>query len=143
LNVIYFETSALLAWLLGEPCGAEVKTRIDSAETVVTSVLTLVEAERALVRAEIRNMLNAGEAEKLRGMLARSKAGWVLMEISEDVRRRASQFFPAEPARTLDAIHLATALVFMRVFPDLELVSYDQRIIKNAQVLGIRTTMDA
>ena len=137
MKTVYFETSALLAWLLGESRSAEVKKKIDSAEVVVTSALTLVEAERALVRAETGKLLNAGDAEKLRGLLARSKTGWILMEISEDVRARASRFFPAEPLRTLDAVHLATALVFMRVFPELELLSYDERILKNARALGM------
>jgi uncharacterized protein with PIN domain len=137
LTVIYFETSALLAWLLGEPCAAEVKSTIDNAQTVVTSSLTLLEAERALIRAETLGILTAGEGEKLRGLLARSKAGWMLMEISEEVRARASRVFPAEPIKTLDAIHLATALLFMRVFPSLELFSYDQRILKNAAALGV------
>ena len=137
MKTVYLETSALLAWLLGESRSAEVKKKIDSAEVVVTSALTLVEAERALVRAETGKLLNAGDAEKLRGLLARSKTGWILMEISEDVRARASRFFPAEPLRTLDAVHLATALVFMRVFPELELLSYDERIVKNARALGM------
>ena len=137
MMVIYFETSALLSWLLGEPHAAEVKSQIDNAQTVVTSSLALVEAERALIRAESQGILGSGEAEKLRGLLARSKSSWMLMEISEEVRARAGRFFPAEPVRTLDAIHLATALMFMRVFPALELLSYDQRILRNAAALGI------
>jgi predicted nucleic acid-binding protein len=143
LKIIYLETSALLAWLLDEPSGEEVITEIDNAETVTTSVLTLIETERALIRAETRSILSAGDAEKLRGLFARSKAGWITMDISEDVRTRASRFFPFEPVRTLDAIHLATALVFMRVFPTLELFSYDQRILKNARALGIGSTTAA
>jgi len=142
LKAIYFETSALLAWLLCEPCAAEVKTHIDNAQTVVTSVLTLVEAERAIIRAESQQIVNAAEAEALRGLLARSKAAWSIIEISEDVRSRASRFFPAEPVRTLDAIHLATALMFIRVFPNLELFSYDQRLLTNAKALGIRTIIE-
>lgn len=140
MKVVYFETSALLAWLFGEPSGVEAKSRIDAAETIVTSVLTLLEAERALIRAETMKLINPANGEKLRGLLARSKAEWILMEISEDVRRRASRFFPAEPVRTLDALHLATALLFMQAFPSLELLSYDQRILKNAAILGIETT---
>ncbi len=137
MKVIYFETSALLAWMLGEPRAAEVKKKIDAAETIVTSVLTLIEAERALIRAEAEKILKAAEVEKLRGLLARSKAGWILMEVSEDVRTRASGSFPAEPVRTLDAIHLATALIFVRAFPGLEILSRDERIRKNADALGI------
>jgi len=141
LKTIYIETSALLSWLLGEPVSAEVKSRINNAGTVATSTLTLLETERALIRGEIQGMLSAGDAEKLRGLLARARSGWVLMEITEEVRTRASRFFPVEPLRTLDAIHLATALVFTRVFPTLELLSYDSRILRNVAALGIPTTI--
>ncbi len=141
MRTIYFETSALLAWLLGEPAAGEVKSHIDNAQSVATSCLTLLEAERALIRGEIQGVLTASDAEKLRGLLARAQSGWVLMEICEEVRMRASRFFPSEPIRTLDAIHLATALVFTRVFPALEILSYDRRIAKNAAALGIPTTI--
>jgi uncharacterized protein with PIN domain len=137
LKALYLETSALLAWLLGEPGAAEVKSRADAVRTVVTSCLTLLEAERAIIRGETQGILKAGQAEKLRGLLNRSKAGWVLMEISEEVRARASRMFPAEPVHTLDAIHLATALVFLRVFPELELLTCDRRILGNAASHGI------
>ena len=139
MKAIYFETSALLAWLLGEARATDVKAHTDEAQTVVTSALTLIEAERALIRAEAEHLLNAGQAEILRGLISRCKAGWILMEISEDVRARASRFFQSEPVRTLDAIHLATALLFMRVFPALEILSFDQRILMNARALGIGT----
>jgi hypothetical protein len=139
VTVIYLETSALLGWLLGEPCSREVKSKVDSAEAVATSVLTMIEAERIVFRAEALNILKAADSEKLRGLLARLGASWILMDISKDVRARASRSFPVEPIRTLDALHLATALLFMRVFPSLELFSYDQRILDNARVLGIKT----
>jgi predicted nucleic acid-binding protein len=131
------ESSSLLAWLFGEPKASQVIAVLDGAQSVVTSVLSLVEVERALHRAEYQRILTAGEAEKLRGMLGRGKAGWILMEISEEVRSRAVRAFPTEPVRTLDAIHLATILVFLRVFPDLKLLSYDERILENARPLGI------
>jgi hypothetical protein len=98
-----------------------------------------VEAERALIRAETMNVISPAEGEKLRGVLARSKAAWILMEISEDIRMRAIRLFPAEPIRTLDTLHLATALLFMQAFPTLQMLIYNQRIIKNAAILGIET----
>jgi predicted nucleic acid-binding protein len=137
MMAVYLESSALLTWLLGEPRAEEVRSKVDRAKIVVTSVLTLVEVERALIRAESRQLLTAGQAEKLRGLLALSRRGWILMEMSAEVRSRASRPFRAEPLRTLDAVHLATALIFMRAFPDLHLLSYDQRILENARALGI------
>ncbi len=137
MNAVYVENSALLTWLLGEPKAREVTSVLNRADTVVTSVLSLLEVDRALNRAEHQRILTAGQAERMRGMLARGKAGWILMEISEEVRARAGRTFPVEPLRTLDAIHLATALIFLRVFPDLRLLSFDRRILENARPLGI------
>lgn len=137
MTAIYVESSALLTWLLGEPRAREVISSLNRAQTVVTSVLSLVEVERALNRAEHQRVLTAGQAQRLRGMLSRGRAGWILMEISDEVRARAGMAFPVEPLRTPDAIHLAAALMFLRVFPDLRLLSFDSRILENALPLGI------
>jgi hypothetical protein len=59
------------------------------------------------------------------------------MTVSDEVLRRAGRTFPVEPVRTLDAIHLATALEFTAVYPDLRVLSYDRRIRGNAEALGI------
>jgi hypothetical protein len=39
--------------------------------------------------------------------------------------------------RTLDAIHLATALAFTGGFHDVRVLSFDRRILDHAQALGI------
>jgi hypothetical protein len=111
--------------------------RINEAETVATSVLTPVEIERALIRAEKQGLLSAGECQKLRGMFARAARSWILMEVSEDVRAGAGRVFPAEPVRTLDALHLATALLFVQAFPGLRMLTFDERIEANSRALGI------
>jgi hypothetical protein len=131
------ETSAVLTWLLGEPRSAEVLSLTRNARHIATSVLTVIETQRALVRAETLKLLSPAEAQKLRGLVARSRRAWYLMEVSEEVQDLAGKEFPVEPVRTLDAIHLSTALVFLRAFPGLSLLSYDQRILQNARALGI------
>lgn len=137
MSSVYVETSALLTWLLGEPRAGTVVSILNHAKNVTTSVLSLLEVERALRRAEFRGILTSGQTQILRGLLERGKTGWILMEISKEVRLTAGRAFPVEPVRTLDAIHLASALLFMRVFPDLKLLSLDERILKNARPLGI------
>lgn len=134
---IYAESSAVLAWLLGESNASEALRRINQADTVVTSVLTLLEVERALIRAEKQNLLGAGECQKLRGVFARASRAWMLMDVSREVRAVACRAFPLEPVRTLDAIHLATALMFIQAFTDLTMLTFDRRIEANAQALGI------
>lgn len=137
MSSLYVESSAVLAWLLGESRSKDALARINDADTVVTSVLTVLEIERALIRVERQHQLKAGEGRKLRGLFAGAARSWILMEISEDVRSGAARVFPVEPVRTLDAIHLSTALLFIEAFPDLQLLTLDQRIGQNAQSLGI------
>jgi uncharacterized protein with PIN domain len=133
---LYAETSAVLAWLFGEPEGRRVKERLDAADRVVSSVLTPLEAGRAISRAESLSLVTAADAAKLRGLLTRATRQWPLLEMSAPVRLRASQAFTAEPVRTLDAIHLASALEFLALYPDLQVLSLDARITGNLEPLG-------
>ncbi len=48
---VYVESSAVLAWLLGEPIGDVVLKHLANAEAIFTSAITLLECERALIRA--------------------------------------------------------------------------------------------
>ena len=137
MKVIYLESSALLHWILGQSRAVEVRRTVDRAETVLTSTLTVTEAGRALIRAEDQGLLRGGDAQRLRGLINRAQASWTRMSVSGDVLARAARAFPVEPVRTLDAIHLATALEFASVFPDLHVLSFDQRVCQNAEALGI------
>lgn len=138
MSVVYVETSALLTWMLGQPGGETVRKVIDESETAVTSTLTSIEAMRAIARAEEDSVVSAKDAQALRGQLHRVLTEWIQMEITGTVGDRASRAFPSEPVRTLDAIHLATALEFAMAFPDIEMLSSDDRVRDNAAALGLR-----
>lgn len=137
MSALYLETSALLAWLFGEPGGEEIEARIDGAEAVVFSALTLTESARAIARAESEGALSGGDARRLHGVLRRTVRCWTRMSLSDDVLERAGRPFPVEPLRTLDALHLATALEFAELFDGLAVLSHDRRILDNAEALGL------
>lgn len=137
MTVVYLETSVVVSWLLGEPAGKGALSVLEQAEVVVTSVLTLLESERTLVRAETERVIKAAERTKLRGLLAAESHRWMWMELTSAVRARAGETFPVEPVRSLDAIHLATALEFMKIYPDLQVLSHDRRILANLEPLGL------
>ena len=137
MSALYLESSAVVHWLLGQSGAAEVRRRVDQAEVVLTSVLTVTESERVLIRAEDRGLLRGGDVQRLRGLLGRAQSSWTRMAVSADVLARAGRSFPSEPVRTLDAIHLATALEFAMVYPELKVLSFDQRVLDNAVALGI------
>jgi predicted nucleic acid-binding protein len=135
--VVYLETSAVLAWLFGETTADAVRRTVDEAEMIVTSVITVVETQRALVRAEMGGHIAAADRQRLRGLLARAQRGWTMMEVSAEVREMAGGRFPVEPLRTRDGVHLATALAFARAYPDLQVFSLDRWILVNATALGL------
>ena len=137
MSAVYLETSALLAWLLGQSGAGEVCAGIDVADVVVTSVVTSVEAERVLTRVLAAGAMSEADGRRALGALVRARASWIVMELTADVAARAGASFPVEPVRTLDAVHLATALRFTEAFPSLEVSSLDRRVSENAKALGI------
>ena len=80
-------------------------------------------------------------ASRLQGLLTQTTTAWQLLEITPDIRVRAAEPFPIEPVRTLDALHLATALHFARVFPGLPVLSFDERILANLEPLGLASAL--
>jgi predicted nucleic acid-binding protein len=125
------------AWLLGDETRHRVRRVIDSADRVVTSALTLIEANRGILRAVNERRLTGIDASRLEKLLSQAINSWELLEITPEIRIRAGEPFPVEPVRTLDAIHLATALRFARVFPDISVLSFDERIVVNLEPLGL------
>ena len=136
MSTISLESSAVVHWLLGQSRAAEVRKSVDQAKVVLTSMLTLTETERVLIRAESQGVLRGGDARRLRGLLNRVQGSCTRMAVSAEVLARAGRSFPIEPVGTLDAIHLATALEFAAAFPDLRVLSFDRRVCGNAEALG-------
>jgi predicted nucleic acid-binding protein len=139
---VYAESSAILAWLLDEPSGPDVRGVLSEADMIVASDLTLIESDRVLVRAAVLGELTHAEAADRRAHLMRAASHWHVLRIGPEVVERARQPFPSEPIRTLDAIHLASALVARSALPGLELVSLDERIRRAALPLGLRVRPD-
>ena len=133
---VYAETSAVLRWLFNEPQGEEILEALRASPKVACSRLTLIESHRAIRRAVVLGHLVETDAAEVRATLAQAVGRWAVLEISSDVASRAEQAFPVEPVRTLDAVHLASALLLRHLIPDLVVVSTDTRIRENASQLG-------
>ena len=134
---LYAESSAVLAWLLGEPTGNELARLLGGAARVVTSSLTGVECARALGREHREGRLSAVQELAALRLLDDAATGWHIHELSEAVLTRARLRFPSEPVRTLDALHLATATRFLDALGRLTILSLDDRVRANATGLGL------
>jgi predicted nucleic acid-binding protein len=135
---IYAESSAVLAWLLGEAAGRRVREVLRRAELVMASDLVLIECDRVLIRAVTLGEIDEAKAADRRAYLSAAASHWHLCRLSLDIVDRARHAFPAEPVRTLDAIHLASALAVRSTVPSTELLSLDDRIRRAGEQLGFR-----
>lgn len=115
---------------------------LQGADYVVASDLTLIECERALHRAEHLGKISAEDRERLALELAQCAASWTQLSLSEDIVARARGPFPGEPNRSLDALHLASALSAKALIPELALLSLDDRMCRSGRALGLRVFTD-
>jgi predicted nucleic acid-binding protein len=134
---VYAESSAVLSWLLDEESSAEVRRLLAAQDVVIASDLTLIECDRVILRAAAVGELTEGEAAERRAHLTEASSHWQILRISPEVVDRARSPFPGEPIRTLDAIHLASALVARAAVPGLKLLSLDDRVRRVARAIGI------
>ncbi len=133
---LYVESSAVLAWLFGESAGGTVRHILSGAELVMSSDLTLVECERVIIRSEKVGGVTEAHAADLRAVLHQAVARWHLGHLHDEILERARRPFPREPIRTMDALHLASALLLRSAISNLTMLSLDERIRTNAWELG-------
>jgi hypothetical protein len=135
---LYAESSAILCWILGEQEGARVYPELAGAGHIVTSDLTLLECERALIRLGITGKTGEVTLADRRLLLADVSSRWHILPMEDEVLQRARLSFPKEPVRTMDAIHLASALIARSALQDLALLSVDHRVRLNGRRLGFK-----
>jgi hypothetical protein len=123
--VIYLDTSVALAHLLAE----------DRAPPGTLWQQPLISSR--LLQYEIWTRLNARRLGRSHGEAARALIGRVaLIELAPPVLERALAPFPVA-VRTLDAFHLASIEFLRARGQEIELASYDDRLVAGARALGV------
>ena len=135
MTVRYLETSALLCWLFNEPDAPILIKTINDVDLICTSELIRIEVLRAIGRAHREKLITSEQRKSLKLLFDQKLRGWFRMSIDESVVSGASVDFPVEPVRSLDAIHLATALEYKKLYPDMKITTLDERIRKNKKAL--------
>jgi predicted nucleic acid-binding protein len=133
---LYAESSAVRSWLFGELRSDAVREALAGSELVLASELTLIECERVLVRAIATGRIDEAAAADRRARFRQVSQHWVILGLEPEVSERARRPFPLEPIRTLDALHLAFALLGRSLVPETRLLSLDQRIRACGRELG-------
>jgi predicted nucleic acid-binding protein len=139
---IYAESSAVLRWLLGHTDATIIAGALAAASEVVTSALTQVEVCRTLQRLVVGGQLKEAQRAAIWRVFIAAARHWRIHAVTEDLLRRAADPFPIEPVRTLDALHLATALSYLNEVAPVGILSTDDRIRQNAGALGLPVLPD-
>lgn len=133
--IAYLDSSVLLRVLLGQPDRLAEWPEVDRG---VGSALVEVECLRALDRLRLRGDLSAEGLVERREAVYRLTAEMEVVEPTWPVLRRAGQPFPT-PLGTLDAVHLATALLWRDTRgEDLALATHDRALALAARASGLR-----
>ena len=133
---LYLDTSAILRSILESGTSPDIETRIRSAEILLTSRLSTVEASRAINR--LRQLGQVGETQladverEIESLWSRCEVWELTPAVCESARRIA----PNKLLRALDALHLATFILARQRISDLEMLTVDQRL--QAAVGGTR-----
>ena len=104
----------------------------------VASALVMTESLRTLDRLRLRANLSDAEVAERRGIILALVGSLELVDVDPMVLERAAQPMPTELG-TLDAIHLATALLWKEMTKaDLVMATHDGALALGAQAHGLR-----
>ncbi len=132
---LYLDTSALLRLALGEAGALELNI-VRRAALLVSSELLAVESRRTIDRLRVHGGLSPDEAVERLTVVD----GWLdavdLVLLRAPILARASEPLPVALG-TLDALHLATALVWRdRMDQPLTMATHDQTLGQAARAFG-------
>jgi predicted nucleic acid-binding protein len=130
---VYVESSVVLRVVLGEKGRLAAWSRISDP---VTSEITRVECLRTLDRLRLAGGMADRELARRRATALMTLEAFEVVRLNRAVLDRAGEPFPTQ-IRTLDAIHLASALLARARFPAMRFATHDQELAAAAQSEGL------
>ena len=134
--IAYVDSSVILRLVLGQDDALEEWPRVERG---VASELAEVECLRAIDRLRHAGEISSDRSMALLEGIYRLVDALELVGLTRPVLARAGQPFPA-PLGTLDALHLATALLWSETEDtDLALLTHDRTLAAAARASGLDT----
>lgn len=130
---VYFDSSVVLRVVLGERGKLKEWSRTSEA---VTSEITRVECLRALDRLRLEGGMVDRELSRRRATALSVLSGFELVRLNRAVLERAAEPFPMR-IRTLDALHIASALLVRGRFPAVRFATHDVDLGAAAEAEGL------
>ena len=138
----YVDTSVLLKRYVKEAGSADAR-RLLRRYRVLSSAIAPVEATSALWRRRAVGDVSDADLQAILGRLAGDRSHWELVDLTADVLDQAELVIQRAGVRTLDAVHLASALVVRATSgrrPAARFITADARQRDAAVGLGLQVT---
>lgn len=132
---VYVDTSAYMAIVLGEEHGREMEREMRDSE-LLTSVLLFLESMRSLVRLSRQGVLEASRFQDLMERVVADRTWFRAREVTLELCM-ASIFPILSTPRSLDLVHLRTAVRFHQDSPLTAFLSLDRNQLQAARELGL------
>lgn len=137
--ILYLDTSSLVKLYVKEQGSEEARGLASGAEVITTSWLAYTEARSALARKYRGRGLTEDEYRQALREFEKDWDIYAALEVSPGVLREAGDLAEKHGLRSLDAIHLASAVSVLRRSEPADLIfsSVDLRLVAAAEVEGL------
>jgi predicted nucleic acid-binding protein len=138
--VAYLDSSVLLRYILLGDTGLQ---QVFENDMVVSSELLEIECRRVLHRYRLQGNLDDDSFVEALKRLDKVLEGVSIILLSKKVKKRSAETFPVV-IKTLDALHLASAIIYQAVRPAeiLQIFSYDTGMNRCARAIGFQVPFE-
>ncbi len=138
----YWETSALIPFLVDEVSSSEVRKLYSSDSKIITWWGTSVECVSAFSRLEREGKLTGAALQETIARMHELQSVWNEIEPSDEVRKLATRLLRVHALRSQDALQLAAAsIVSKKESSPTAFVCLDQRLNFAAQKEGFKLSL--
>ena len=133
--IAYVDSSVLLRYVLGEP---DALPELNSFDVAVSSTLLHLEVSRTLDRLWLRHEISDDELAEKTSRAGELLQSFVTLELDQNIIDLAGQSF-SQPIATLDALHLASAMLYRQEQPSHEppiiIATHDKQLARAADAM--------
>ena len=131
----YFDTSALIKLYVEEPGSQVVSTLVTETASVAIAKVAFVEVHAGLARRRRAGDLSVTGYDRTCRLFEEQWRTYVRLDLRDDILVQARELVRRHPLRSLDAIHLASALALRAALgQEVRFVAADGRLVQAAEV---------
>jgi len=136
----YFDTSVLVKRYVHEEGSVQARALL-RRHRVVSSAIAPVEAISALLRRRVEARISERDFGTILSQMRADSDRWELVEVNKPVLDRAAEVIEETGVKTLDALHIASALVF-QAFSGIIIgfITVDARQTEGARRMALKVT---